>query len=78
MWFSPKIAGALDVLLAPEVRRAFGGAGRFIVNFVIETVYSILLCPILWIGHTIFLVWPACSVAKSAGSGRSATIMRCL
>jgi membrane glycosyltransferase len=55
MWFSPKIAGALDVLLSPEERRAFGGAGRFIVNFVIETVYSIVLCPILWISHTIFL-----------------------
>jgi membrane glycosyltransferase len=56
MWFSPKIAGALDVLLAPEERRAFGGAGRFTVNFLIETAYSIVLCPILWIGHTIFLV----------------------
>lgn len=55
MWFSPKIAGALDVLLSPEERRAFGGAGRFIVNFVIETMYSIVLCPILWISHTIFL-----------------------
>ena len=55
MWFSPKIAGALDVLLAPKERRAFGGAGRFIVNFAIETAYSIVLCPILWISHTIFL-----------------------
>ncbi len=55
MWFSPKIAGALDVLLAPQERRAFGGAGRFIVNFLIETAYSIVLCPILWISHTIFL-----------------------
>jgi membrane glycosyltransferase len=56
MWFSPKIAGALDVLLAPEERRAFGGAGRFTVNFLIETAYSIVLCPIIWIGHTIFLL----------------------
>jgi len=55
MWFSPKIAGALDVLLSQEERRAFGGAGRFAVNFVIETMYSIVLCPILWISHTIFL-----------------------
>jgi membrane glycosyltransferase len=55
MWFSPKIAGALDVLLAPEERGAFGGAGRFTVNFAIETAYSIVLCPILWISHTIFL-----------------------
>jgi membrane glycosyltransferase len=56
MWFSPKIAGALDVLLSPRERRTFGGAGRFTVNFAIETVYSIVLCPILWISHTIFLV----------------------
>jgi membrane glycosyltransferase len=55
MWFSPKIAGALDVLLAPGERRAFGGAGRFFANFAIETGYSIVLCPILWISHTIFL-----------------------
>jgi membrane glycosyltransferase len=55
MWFSPKIAGALDVLLSPQERRAFGGAGRFIVNFVIEAIYSILLVPVLWISHTIFL-----------------------
>jgi membrane glycosyltransferase len=55
MWFSPKIACALDVLLAPKKRRAFGGANQFTVNFVIETIYSIVLCPILWISHTIFL-----------------------
>jgi membrane glycosyltransferase len=55
MWFSPKIASAVDVLLRPELRRAFGGAGLFVVNNVIETVYSIVLCPILWFGHTIFL-----------------------
>ena len=55
MWFSPKIAGALDVMLTPAERRAFGGAVRFTVNFLIETVYSIILCPILWISHTIFL-----------------------
>jgi membrane glycosyltransferase len=55
MWFAPKIASAIDILLRPELRRAFGGPGLFIINYVIETVYSILLCPILWFGHTIFL-----------------------
>ncbi len=55
MWFSPKIASAIDILLHPELRRGFGGAGLFILNYVIETMYSILLCPILWVGHTIFL-----------------------
>jgi membrane glycosyltransferase len=55
MWFSPKIASAIHVLLEPDLRRAFGGAGLFLVNCAIETLYSILLCPILWVGHTIFL-----------------------
>jgi membrane glycosyltransferase len=55
MWFSPKIASAIDILMRPELRLGFGGAGLFILNYVIETVYSILLCPILWFGHTIFL-----------------------
>ena len=55
MWFSPKIASAIHVLLEPDLRRGFGGAGLFLVNCAIETLYSILLCPILWVGHTIFL-----------------------
>src|SRR5262249_60782126 len=55
MWFSPKIASAIDILLRPELQREFGGAGRFVANFVIEAVYSVLLCPIVWFGHTIFL-----------------------
>jgi membrane glycosyltransferase len=55
MWFSPKIASAIHVLLEPDLRRGSGGAGLFIFNYAIETLYSILLCPILWVGHTIFL-----------------------
>ena len=55
MWFAPKIASAIEVLLRPELRRGFGGAGLFVINLVIETVFSLLLCPILWFGHTIFL-----------------------
>ena len=55
MWFSPKIASAIDILMRPELRRGFGGAGLFVISYAIETVYSILLCPILWFGHTIFL-----------------------
>src|SRR5438067_2377943 len=49
MWFAPKIATFVDLLLRPDARRAFGGSGRIIINFAIETVYSIVLCPILWI-----------------------------
>ena len=55
MWFAPKIASFIDLLLRPEARREFGGGRRIVVNFVIETVYSTVLCPILWISHTIFL-----------------------
>jgi membrane glycosyltransferase len=55
MWFSPKIASAIDLLLRTGARHKFGGGGRIIVSFGIETVYSIVLCPILWISHTIFL-----------------------
>jgi membrane glycosyltransferase len=55
MWFSPKIATAIDVLLDPQLRRAFGGAGLFVMNCTFETAFSIVLCPILWFGHTIFL-----------------------
>jgi membrane glycosyltransferase len=55
MWFSPKIATSVDILLNPKLRRAFGGAGLFIGNCLVETLYSIVLCPILWFGHTIFL-----------------------
>jgi membrane glycosyltransferase len=56
MWFAPKIAGVVDLLLRADARRAFGGAACIVINFFVETVYSTLLCPILWISHTIFLV----------------------
>jgi membrane glycosyltransferase len=56
MWFAPKLASAIEVLLDPERRRGFGGAGLFAVNLFVETIFSILLCPILWCGHTIFLI----------------------
>lgn len=55
MWFAPKITSAIDILLQPKQRHAFGGAGLFLISYLIETVYSILLCPILWFGHTVFL-----------------------
>jgi membrane glycosyltransferase len=56
MWFAPKITSMIDILWRKELRRGFGGAALFAVNCVIETVLSILLCPILWFGHTIFLI----------------------
>ena len=55
MWFAPMIATALDILLRPKARRTYGGVMRFVANFVIAIVFSILLVPIMWFGHTIFL-----------------------
>jgi membrane glycosyltransferase len=55
MWFAPKIVSAIEIMARPGLRRGFGGAALFMVNFVVETVFSTLLCPILWFGHTMFL-----------------------
>jgi membrane glycosyltransferase len=56
MWFSPKIATALDIALRADLRREFGGGARFAANFFLETLYSLLLVPVLWFGHTVFLI----------------------
>jgi membrane glycosyltransferase len=55
MWFAPKIATVVDVVSRPELRRAFGGAGRFIASVVTETIFFLMLSPIMWFGHTMFL-----------------------
>jgi membrane glycosyltransferase len=56
MWFAPKIATVLDVLTRPQLRRAFGGAARFLTSVATETIFFILLSPIMWVCHTLFLV----------------------
>ncbi len=55
MWFAPKIATAIDVLARPELCRAFGGAVRFLASALMETAFFLLLSPILWFCHTLFL-----------------------
>jgi membrane glycosyltransferase len=55
MWFAPKIATVLDVLTRPPLRHAFGGGARFLASVVSETLFFILLSPIMWIGHTLFI-----------------------
>ena len=55
MWFAPKIATVLDVLTRPQLRRAFGGTLRFLASVVSETIFFILLSPIMWFSHTLFL-----------------------
>jgi membrane glycosyltransferase len=55
MWFAPKIATVLDVLTRANLRRAFGGGIRFVLNVITETVFFLALSPIMWFGHTVFL-----------------------
>ena len=43
------------MLTRPQLRRAFGGAARFIASVVTETIFFLLLSPIMWFGHTLFL-----------------------
>jgi len=55
MWFAPKIATVLDVLTRPKLRHAFGGTFRFLANVATETIFFLMLSPIMWFGHTVFL-----------------------
>jgi membrane glycosyltransferase len=55
MWLSPKLATFVDVLTRTKERFSFGGTGRFLASAAIETVFSLLLAPIMWFGHTLFL-----------------------
>jgi membrane glycosyltransferase len=56
MWFAPKLATIIDVLTRPNLRRAFGGGIRFAVGALTETLFFVLLAPIMWFSHTMFLV----------------------
>ena len=55
MWFAPKIATVIDVLTRRSLRRAFGGSARFLLSVVTETLFFILLSPIMWVCHTLFI-----------------------
>jgi membrane glycosyltransferase len=55
MWFAPNIATVIDVLSRPEQRRAFGGGLRFTASFAVTVAFVILLAPICWASHTLFL-----------------------
>lgn len=56
MWFAPKIATVIDVLARPSLRRSFGGGLRFLAGVAVETIFTLLLLPIMWFGHAMFLI----------------------
>jgi membrane glycosyltransferase len=55
MWFAPKIATVIDVLSRPDLRRIFGGGLRFTAGVITEVIFFLLLAPIMWASHTLFL-----------------------
>jgi membrane glycosyltransferase len=55
MWFAPKIATVLDVVSRPALRNSFGGAARFVLSTITESLFFLMLSPIMWVGHTMFL-----------------------
>lgn len=56
MWYLPKVAGALNVLLSTRESQRFGGRWRFSISLVLETIFSLLMTPIAWLNHTIFMM----------------------
>jgi membrane glycosyltransferase len=56
MWVWPKFTTFVHVLTHSQERKAFGGGLRLIASMTCETVFSIMLAPIMWFGHTLFLV----------------------
>jgi membrane glycosyltransferase len=55
MWYAPKIATVIDVLTRPKLRSSFGGGLRFLTGVVTEVIFFILLAPIMWFSHTLFI-----------------------
>ncbi len=55
MWFAPKIATVIDALTRPKARYRYGGGPMFLVNVAVETIFFLMLSPIMWFAHTAFL-----------------------
>ena len=56
MMLLPQAASAISVLLRARARRSFGGAIRFVIGFVLQTLFSLMITPILWLSQTVFLL----------------------
>jgi membrane glycosyltransferase len=56
MWFAPNTATVIDVLTRAKLRHLFGGGVRFSASFMITIIFVVLLAPIMWASHTLFLM----------------------
>lgn len=68
MLFVPKVLGAMNLILTSEKRKAAGGAFKIMMSTVAETIYSMVLAPILMLFYTQF-VWSS-YFGGSVGWGR--------
>ena len=55
MTFAPKIATIIDVMLTPSLRHGYGGTLVFAANIAVETLFMMLLAPLIALSHTIFM-----------------------
>jgi len=60
MWFAPNVATLIDVLTRAKLRHLFGGGVRFSASFMITVVFVVLVAPITWASHTVFLARLLC------------------
>lgn len=52
MILTPKLVSATTVMFQGAQRKAFGGAGRFALGVVLETLFSIVVTPVMWFSQT--------------------------
>ncbi len=55
MFYVPKLVSALEIILDSKQRADFGGLFRFTGSFLLETCFSLLLSPIMWLSQTLFM-----------------------
>jgi len=53
--FAPRLLGVIDVLLQPDRRAAYGGAGHLVAGALIDAVFSLVMGPIMMVAQTLFL-----------------------
>jgi membrane glycosyltransferase len=69
----PKIAGMLDVALTPGAVARWGGRRRFLAGALAETLFSILMAPVMAVHVTVFLAGLLCGRSvKWGGQKREA------
>ncbi|MEP6149822.1 MAG: glucans biosynthesis glucosyltransferase MdoH, partial [Nisaea sp.] len=55
MTFAPKLFGILDMALRRSGRRTYGGGLRIAAGTVLETLFSLLLSPVIALAQTVFV-----------------------